>query len=150
MDQKSQEGRIARAFIASGKRDRFMSLAASRVLVPGKQAKIASKKLHSKYRQMLANLDHWLDPRRTRLPLDTSQPYPEVRKAFSRHGAESGVYVMSHAPEIDGRVMGLDEALAFLATDYVYGTLIVEPTSALAYYEQCERRAMSKLLSAPV
>ncbi len=144
----SHDQRIASAFIVTNTRGRFLSLAACRRLDSSGKVVVASRKKLAKYRQMMANLEHWLDPRCPRLSLGTGTPHAEARRALAAASSQSSVYVMSHDERIDGLTMDLDLVLKHLSENDVYGALVVNATYSTAYYEQCELEDLTQILSA--
>ncbi len=140
--------RIASEFIVKDKRDRFLNLAACRRLDSSGKVVVASRKKFAKYRQMMANLEHWLDPRCPRLSLGKGTPHAEARRALAAASSQSSVYVMSNDEHIDGLTMDLAHVLKHLSANDVYGTLVVNAAYSTAYYEQCELEDLTQMLSA--
>lgn len=147
MELISHDARIAKAFIRPDKRDRFVDHSASRQLDADGRIAIASRKKFGKYRVMLASMDRWFDPRCPSVPLGVRADYAGVRAAFAASDSGSSVYVMSIDAHLDGMMMGLDHVLDYLSKYSIDGALIVNASHSLAYYEQSELDAMTRLLS---
>ena len=119
------EEAIVRTFIISEKRNRYLTL-------------LGKKKTRSR---VLDGLNHCydLDSRySTFLP-----PSTDVLGALRARGAPEGCYLLSDAPELDGREMSLSEAIESIELEG-WGTLVGCIPGRLAFYygEQGEQRAI--------
>lgn len=142
------EAAIARAFIRPHRRSRFLELAGARKIAQPGTLGPNDWKRRSRYATMLANFEHWFDPRCGQLPFETNDPHAEARSRLARLGVSWSVYVMSEDAAIDGRETALTEVFSYLATTPSYGTLVVCGEHRAAYYEQCELAALTRLVLA--
>lgn len=147
MNLIEHDTQVAKAFIQAGKRDRFLSTAACRECDSTGKVTAASRKKLNKYQSMLANLEHWLDPERTRLPIGRHTQHADAKQAFAQRTANLTVYVMSCDDSLDGRILSLEHILEQLSKRDIHGTLAVSIDGCLAYYEQCELAELTQLLS---
>lgn len=145
VERQQQERAIAQAFIRPDRRDRFVELAGSRSLDRVDRPSPREIKRRSRYTTMLANLEHWFDPRCRVVAIDG---HSHATRVLAELGVPGEGYAMSADHQLDGRVLGWGEAFSHLAERYVYGTLIVSVASGVAYYEQSELAKLTRILCA--
>jgi hypothetical protein len=145
-DREELEAGIAKAFIETSRRERFLEVARTRRAGPKRNMTPKELKHRSKYSTMMANLEHWFEPRCNEFAITAHDQHSEARSKLSKLGASNEWYVMSDDHGIDGQWMSLEDALSHLAENTVYGTLIVGRGTDVAYYEQSELAKMTRIL----
>jgi hypothetical protein len=148
VDRVEQERAIAKDFILPARRARFLEVAKAREIEWEGNLTPQKLKRRGKYREMIANLEHWLDPACKQLPITMPDQHPEARSKLAKLGVSASAYVMSEDREIDGRVMDLDEALSYLARSHTHGTLLFWLEHGVIYYEQSELAALTRVVLA--
>ena len=112
------------AFVLTGRRDRYRNL-------------LKSPKLRAKLRAALAHCRD-LDPRCKRSISPSDQDASGIAALLRSRAAPDSCYLLSESPQLDGRVLPLDEALAAVVGQG-FGTLISCVPGQLGYYEGEER-----------
>jgi hypothetical protein len=148
VDRIQQESAIARDFILPARRDRFLELASTRGIKPDGKPSPRELKRRRKYCQMMANLEHWFDPRCKQLSITANDQHSAARSRLGKLGASADAFVMSEDRKIDGRILDLEEVLLYLARNDTYGTLVAWSEHGVAYYEQSELAALTRVLLA--
>jgi len=107
---------------------------------------LAPAKRRDTSRSQLPHLSH-LDPRFT-TPV-SAQSAAELAAQLREKGAEEDCYLLSEDPELDGRVLPLDEALALIVgSDSQHTTFVSCMPAKLAYFHE-EDPAHRYLLELP-
>lgn len=119
-ESSGAEQSLIHAFIARDHRRRWLTL---RRTPRGRQ----------KLRAQLAHLQH-LDPRFAQLIASNQQTKYQIESLLKRRGAPEFCYVLSEDPQLDGRQMGLSEALDHIVGAGM-GSLVSCVPGHLGYYE---------------
>lgn len=146
IDRAEQESAIVKAFILPERRARFLEVASTRKIKRKGSLTPRELKRDGKYRQMLANLEHWFDPRCKQFLITANDQHSEAKSKLAKLGASGDAYVMSEDHMIDGRTMDTEEIFSCLARSHAYGTLVVWLEHEAAYYEQPELASLTRVL----